>query len=435
MKTRLLALWRALPIPVRRDAHRLLSGLRGLGDRVSEAAVDVGETLSQRATAHRTAWRARRWGGTAAPRGPVTIAGFLSAVHGLGEGARMLERGFRDCGLPVRAIDLSRDVGFPIDIPSSTPPPSDAERGVVISHINPPELLRWIQATEGRHIYRRRHIGYWAWELETIPDDWRRAFDYVDEVWAPSEFAARAIRAAAPPRVKVTAAPYPVYLNPRPAADRARFGLPADAAVVLMAFDLRSTAERKNPYAALRAFQQAAAMARHEAVLVCKVVGGELYPQTLAELKILTADRPEVRLMTDSLSPEDMAVLTASTDIVLSLHRSEGYGLLMAEAIWHGKAVIATGWSANAEFMDPASSVLADYHLEPVEGDNAIYRLGQWATADEADAAEKLARLIDDDAWRGSLSAATANNRHASFQPRIWADTLRGLLPRPDWIA
>lgn len=404
------------------------------GDFATKAVTDVSEMLSKRAAALRTAWRARRRGGPTPP-GPVTIVGFLGAVHGLGEGARMLERGFRDCGLPVRAIDLSGDVGFPVDMPAVSLQPSRAERGVVISHINPPELLRWIKMTEGREIHHRRHIGYWAWELEQIPDDWRSAFDYVDEVWAPSEFAARAICAAAPPRVKVTAAPYPVYLNSRPDADRARFGLPADAVVVLMAFDLRSTAERKNPYAALRAFQQAITTTRRRAVLVCKVVGGDLYPQTLADLKALTAEMPGVRLMTQSLSAEDMAVLIASTDIVLSLHRSEGYGLLMAEAIWHGKAVIATGWSANAEFMDPASSVLTDYRLEPVKGDDAIYRLGQWATADETDAAEKLIRLIDDDAWRGSLSAATVDNRHASFQPKIWADAMRALLLRPDWTA
>lgn len=434
MKTRLLALWRGLPTPVRHGSHRLLSILRKPGDLATQAAADANAALSQRAASLRTAWRARR--GRAAPAtSPVTLVGFLGAVHGLGEGARMLERGFREQGLPVRAIDLSSQVGFPIDIPPASPPPSDTDRGVVISHINPPELLRWIKATEGRPIHRRRHIGYWAWELEQIPDAWLPAFDYVDEVWAPSEFAARAIRAAAPPRVKVTAAPYPVYLNPRAAADRARFNLPADAIVVLMAFDLRSTAARKNPYASLRAFRQAASMAKRDAVLVCKVVGGDIYPQTLAELKALTADMPGVRLMTESLSAEDMAVLTASIDIVLSLHRSEGYGLLMAEAIWNGKAVIATGWSANAEFMDPASSVLADYRLEPVEAGGSIYRLGQWASADEADTAVKLARLIDDDDWRMALSAATANNSHASFQPKIWAETMRALLPLKDWSA
>ena len=431
MKTRLLALWRGLPTPARRTAHAALGRVTAAGTWAGDTFRALNDDLAERALGLSIAWRTRRTG--LAPTGPVTVVGFLGAVHGLGEGARMLVRGFEAHGLSVRGIDLSAQVGFPVDIPLQVASPGPDARGVVISHINPPELLRWIRATEGRAIAGRRHIGYWAWELEEMPEAWRPAFDAVDEVWCPSEFAARSIRAAAPPRVKVTAAPYPVYLNPCPAPDRAGLGLPADAVVVLMAFDLRSTAQRKNPYAALRVFQQALAQASREAVLVCKIVGADLYPETLAALQALTADRPSVRLMTGSLSPHDMAVLMASSDIVLSLHRSEGYGLLLAEAMWNGKATLATGWSANVEFTDPACGVLTDYALEPVASDGAIYQTGRWASVDEADAAAKLARLITDDAWRAQLSAATAQNPHASFQPQAWLGLMQGLLPLRDW--
>lgn len=431
MKTRLLALWRGLPTPARRAAHATLGLVTAVGTWIGDTFRALTDDLAERALGLSIAWRARRRG--TAPAGPVTVVGFLSAVHGLGEGARMLVRGFEAHGLEVRGIDLSAQVGFPVEIPLQITSPAADERGVVISHINPPELLRWIRATEGRVIAGRRHIGYWAWELEEMPDAWRPAFDFVDEVWCPSEFAARSIRAAAPPRVRVTAAPYPVYLNPRPAADRAGLGLPADAVVVLMAFDLRSTAQRKNPYAALRVFQQALAQTSREAVLVCKIVGADLYPDTLQALQALTADLPSVRLMTRSLSSHDMAVLMASSDIVLSLHRSEGYGLLLAEAMWNGKATLATGWSANVEFTDPACGVLADHVLESVTSDGAIYQSGRWASVDEADAAAKLARLITDEAWREQLSAATVRNPHASFQPKAWLGLMQTLLRLPGW--
>lgn len=432
MKSRLIALWRSLPVPVRRAAHLTAGAPRRLADGLStmvqawrraseDAASDVREHLART----RTRWRARRRG--LPPSAPLVIVGFHGAVHGLGEGARMLARGFADAGLPVRALDLSSDVGFPIDIPPAFASPAPGERGVVISHVNPPELLRWVRATEGRAIEGRRHIGYWAWELEDAPPEWTPAFDLVDEVWTPSAFAAEAIRKIAPPRVKVSPAPYPLYLNPRPGADRARFGLPYDKVVVLMAFDLRSTAQRKNPDAALLAFQKANAGAR--AVLVCKVVGGDLYPQALASLQARVAGDPAIRLMTESLSADDMALLTASSDIVLSLHRSEGYGLLLAEAIWLGKPTLATGWSSNVEFMDPASSRLVDYALIPVEGDGAIYRTGRWADADIEDAAAKLARLIGDDARRADLAAATGRNPHVSFDREAWLRMVRALLP------
>lgn len=423
MTSKLLAHWRSLPAPVRRAAHLAVGApgalYRSATEALEEARVAVAERGAQ-ARAHR---RARRRDLPATL--PVTVVGFHGAVHGLGEGARMLARGLADAGLPVRALDLSEQVGFAVDLPARFPPPGADERGVVISHINPPELLRWARETEGRPLEGRRHIGYWAWELEDAPDDWAPAFDLVDEVWTPSAFAADAIRKIAPKRVKVTPAPYPLYLNPRPAPDRGRFGLPDDKVVVLMAFDLRSTAQRKNPHAALRAFQKAGA---RDALLLCKVVGADLYPDTFQALSAEIAGDPTIRLMTDSLSADDMARLTVSSDIVLSLHRSEGYGLLLAEAIWLGKPTLATGWSSNIEFMDPAST-LVDYRLVPVEGDGVIYRTGRWADADVDDAAAKLGRMIADASWRADLAAATARNGHVSFDRAAWLAMMRRLLP------
>jgi glycosyltransferase involved in cell wall biosynthesis len=427
MKSSLFALWRALPVPIRRAAH-LTVGAPGAAFRAASQALDeTAKARALRVAQSRARRRARRRNLPATP--PVTIVGFHGAVHGLGEGARMLARGFADAGVPVRALDLSADVGFPIDLPEAYPPPAADERGVVISHINPPELLRWARETEGRPLEGRRHVGYWAWELEDAPTDWAPAFDLVDEVWTPSAFAAEAIRKIAPARVSVTPAPYPLYLNPRPAADRARFGLPEDAVVVLMAFDLRSTAQRKNPYAALAAFQKANAAAGRAALLVCKVIGADLYPETFEALRSSVAGDPSIRLMTESLSAEDMALLTASSDIVLSLHRSEGYGLLLAEGIWLGKPTLATGWSSTVEFMDPASSQLVDFTLIPVEGDGQIYRTGRWADADVDDAAAKLARMIADDARREDMAAATARNGHVSFDREAWLRMTRDLLP------
>jgi glycosyltransferase involved in cell wall biosynthesis len=427
MKSHLIALWRGLPVPVRRAAH-LIAGAPGAAfQALSQAIDDATKARAQRTAQARARRRARRRNLPATP--PVTIMGFHGAVHGLGEGARMLARGFADAGLPVRALDLSADVGFPIDLPEVYPPPAADERGVVISHINPPELLRWARETEGRPLEGRRHIGYWAWELEDAPADWAPAFDLVDEVWTPSAFAADAIRKIAPARLKVTPAPYPLYLNPRPAPDRARFGFPAGAVVVLMAFDLRSTAQRKNPYAALAAFQKASALAQRSVMLVCKVVGVDLYPETFEALRASVADDPSIRLMTENLSAEDMAVLTASSDIILSLHRSEGYGLLLAEGIWLGKSTLATGWSSTVEFMDPASSQLVDFILIPVEGDGQIYRAGRWADADVDDASAKLACMIADDAARTKMAAATARNGHVSFDREAWLRMIRDLLP------
>lgn len=271
MKSHLLALWRNLPAPLRHAAHATVQAPGALTRAATEAIEKEMEATAERRAEARARRRALRRDLPATL--PVTIIGFHGAVHGLGEGARMLARGFDDAGLPTRAVDLSAQVGFPVELRAAFPPPADGETGVVISHINPPELLRWTRDTEGRPLEGRRHIGYWAWELEDAPQDWIPAFDLVDEVWTPSVFAANAIRKIAPPRVKVTPVPYPLYLNPRPPADRARFGLPNDRVVVLMAFDLRSTAQRKNPPGALRAFQEAVRAANRPALLSARWSG------------------------------------------------------------------------------------------------------------------------------------------------------------------
>lgn len=428
MKHRLLAVWRSLPEPLRRVAHLAVQAPSIALSEMIQAWSQLIDDHNRRTAFTRAKRRARSF--DRALSDPITIVGYLGAVHGLGEGARSLARGFLDAGRPLRALDLSETVGLPVQLPVTTPAPASTERGTVVSHINPPELLRWAIATEGRFLAGRRHIGYWAWELEEAPADWAPAFDLVDEVWAPSEFAADAIRKLAPKHVRVSAAPYPVFLNGRADPDRARFALPEDKVIVFMAFDLRSTAQRKNPRAALDAFREANRRCDHAALLICKVVGADLYPETFANLAKEVAEDPGVRLMIENLSSADMAVLTASVDVILSLHRSEGYGLLLAEGIWQGKPAVATGWSSNVEFMDSQASALVDYHLVPVEGDGAIYRSGRWAEADITDAADKLAALIQDDMLRAAWSEAATRNQHVSFNRARWLAMLDTLLPK-----
>jgi len=121
--------------------------------------------------------------------------------------------------------------------------------------------------------------------------------------------------------------------------------------------------------------------------------------------------------MTDWLTGAEMASLIVSADIVLSLHRSEGFGLLPAQAMVAGKAVVATGWSANLDFMAPGTGVLVDYTLVPVRDPQALYRGGRWAEPDVADAAHKLAALVADPAERQALGARAAAQAAAGLDP------------------
>ena len=358
-------------------------------------------------------FRARAWVGYGRNRrpqtpraGPICVVGFHSSELGIGEGARAFSSALRAAGAEVVDWDITALFGHQRRFEGgySTAPPAQA--AAIVIHLNPHELVRLVGMLGAAPFEGRFCVGYWAWELEAIPVSWSAGFRYVDEVWTPSRFVADAVAARAPRALPVRVQPHPLAPGAaRP--DRAAFDLPQDAVVVLTAFDIRSGFARKNPVAAVRVFRQASAQAG-DGILVCKVAGREvapgLYDQLLAEI----GEGGDVRLMTELLSAAQMSTLIASADIVLSLHRSEGFGLVLAQAMLAGKAVVATGWSGNLEFMTAQNSLLVDYALTPVNDPQGFYDRGPWAQADVADAAAKLTLLLQDVDARRSLGAKAA---------------------------
>ena len=224
------------------------------------------------------------------------------------------------------------------------------------------------------------------------------------DVWVPSEFVAQAVEPLVPGRVRVV--PWPLALvRPEPTRlDRQAFGLPADAVVVLTAFNLASSFERKNPLAAIAAFR-AAFGDRPDRILLLKIGNHSHFPADFDRIAAAAAASPNIRLETRTLPSSDMHALMAACDIVLSLHRSEGFGLVPAEAMLLGKPVIATGWSGNMSFMDDDNAALVGWRLVPAEDPRDVYTGACWAEPDQADAVAHLRRLADDPALRASLGA------------------------------
>jgi glycosyltransferase involved in cell wall biosynthesis len=352
--------------------------------------------------------------------GPVCVVGFHGSVLGIGEAARSLSEALRAAGAEVLEWDISALFGHEVrlDCKASPNPPAGAANLVIF--LNPHELVQLVAMVGAAPFEGRFCAGVWYWELEQVPGSWRPAMNYVDEVWAGSRFAAEAVAARAPADLPIRILPCPVR-PPQARADRAAFGLPEDKVVVLTAFDVRSGFNRKNPIAAVRAFRRA--NRDGAAVMVCKAAGVEGAPELIAQLKAEIGGKGDIRLMTDWLKGAEMASLLASADIVLSLHRSEGFGLLPAQAMAAGKAVVATGWSANLDFMTPDNSALVDYTLTPVRDCQGLYAGGRWAEADVEDAAAKLAALIADPDRRRTLGARAAADIAAALDPAIIART------------
>ena len=402
-------LWKALPRGVRASAHR-----------AAQAAL----------TAATPAMVAVAWRRGLAGSEPVTVAGLHSSSIGIGRGARLFTAALRQGGVEAQTCDVGATIQVAGDLSAESPGAlrSLASGGVLVSHLNPPELVLWLQRTGARGLRGRRHIGYWAWELPALPDAWTAAFAYVDEVWCPSSFTADAVRERAPDGVPVRVVPHPMFMTPRPAPDRARFGLPQGACVVLAALDLKSTSARKNPHGAIAAYRRAVPEPDGRSLLVCKLSGGGQAPERLAEIQAAIAGRPDIRLMQEVLSEADMTRLIASVDIVLSLHRAEGFGLLAAEALWLGKPVVATAWSGVMDFLDADSTALVPWTRSPVQDVQAMYAGGWWAEPDLVAAADHIRHLIDDPGARARLGERAAAKAARVFDAGEWIETVRALL-------
>lgn len=325
----------------------------------------------------------------------LVVAGELGQPTGLGAGARCLAEALTQLGYG----------GYGITTGIGQVPEGDCPLGAaLLLAINAPSLPLMLARAGKNWLRGRLVIGSWAWELPVAPPSWAAGGHYVHEVWAPSAFVAASLEAVMPGRVKTV--PYPLALcrfaqAPAPAM----LNLPEQALVVVMILSLGSSMERKNPLAGIAAFKQAFGE-RSDVVLVVKLQGAAAFAQ---EAAIVAAQASEtVKIVSDVWSQTEMDGLMTRADIVLSLHRAEGFGLVLAEAMLRGKPVVATGWSGNMAFMDESSAALIDHQLVPVEDESGIYTPMQgalWAQAQCEHAALWLRRLGDDSHLRQALGA------------------------------
>ena len=249
---------------------------------------------------------------------------------------------------------------------------------------------------------RTYRIGYWYWELETVPSHWQAQADQVDEIWAATSFVGDALkeRFDQPVHVIMPGLEHPVF-EARP---RSHFGLPDGTFLFLFTFHMASIMERKNPLGLIAAF--IAAFGKDDKVgLVLKTSFGHMYPRQLAELYAAGAGYNVVII--DAVYPQaDVLALMDACDSYVSLHRSEGYGLTMAEAMLLGKPVIATGYSGNLDFMSDETSLLVRYDLVTLDRDYPPYKAGtRWAHASVEHAADCMRRVRDDPEWARALGA------------------------------
>ena len=336
------------------------------------------------------------------PKG-INLYGFFRAENGLAQGVKMYARALEEGGIPHTLLNTDFLDWLPQEDTSFDGRLAEENRYAVnVIHVNPDQWQEACGMFPRSQFDGHYNIGVFLWELETPPEEWRPMFDYVDEVWTPSEFIARAMKKATDKPVTVIRycieTPYDESLG------RADFGLGDGDFLVLTTYDSNSYASRKNPGGAIDAFREAFGEKPEGVKLVIKISNPKPEDIDFVESRL---DPEAFILMTERMDRRRMNSLIRLCDVFLSLHRSEGFGLVPAEAMSLGTATVATNWSANTEFMPAGTACPVDCRLVPV-GDAYRYRQEgfEWADPDVHQAAEYLRRLKADPDYREKIARA-----------------------------
>ncbi len=357
---------------------------------------------------------------TAAPdtKPDVTIVGYPFQPTGMAEHARSTFRALQAVGVTPRLLNVAED-NRPID--------PDLERdfgphlaaslgsGINVFGVNGDEAARVIDKVGEAAFGAAYNIAYPAWELARYPKDYARVLERFDEIWTPSTFVQAAVAEAVSKPVHCM--PLPVDLKLSAFLGRRYFDIPEEAFVVLFFFDFTSFSARKNPDAVLAAFEQVCATRPHADICCVIKSRGESHEAEQAALEDrLAALGPRALAIYGDLSDNEIKNLVRCCDVFVSLHRSEGFGRGMAEAMAMGRPAVATGYSGNLDFMAPGTGLLVDYALIPVGPGEYPHGDGQvWADASSTHAAELIVQLLDDPAEASAMGRRAKVHIHETL--------------------
>ena len=348
----------------------------------------------------------------------IEFIGFARAESGLGENLRSLVRAAATTtlGASVSVADVDIDSGIR-NSDSSVSSYMDGRmfRTRVIC-VNP-DMLGEAFHHDGFGRYQDAYrVGFWFWELERLPRMWVEHAKLVDEIWVATDFVADAVRrdVSDRPVVKIRTPVITPMLDRT--YSRTEFGLRDDCCLFMFSFAYGSFATRKNPHAVIVAFRRAFPLGTEHAQLVIKTSQSELFATARAKLMALASGDLRIVFINSYLSRKELIALQSTIDCYLSLHRSEGLGLGLAECMALGKPAIATAYSGNLEFMNTENSFLVDFKLIPVrEGEYPDFEGQMWADASVEHAATHMQTVYTDRARATYVGLAGKNYLAQNF--------------------
>lgn len=326
----------------------------------------------------------------------INVIGSADGVSGIGEDARALSDVLHGAGVPYAIFN----VRYPAEIVTTAQFGREArfaDRPIFPINVFclPAFETARLKLAHGENLFAGRYnVGYWPWELSNLPRSWHFAFDLVDEIWASSRFLMDVFQ-------RLTAKPV-LYMPPHVGIadivpfDRESLGLSRSNVIFLCMFDFNSYVARKNPLAAIDAFRMAFRTGGPERLLI-KTINGHANPRALLELQRYIADDERITLVDGGLTRSEVCGLLQGVDCYVSLHRSEGFGRIIAEAMLLGTPVIATDWSGSASFLNADTGFPVSCTLRSVRADEYVYSEGSmWAEPSLEDAVRKMRDVRND---------------------------------------
>ena len=325
----------------------------------------------------------------------ANVAGFFDAELGIGQSARLVVDALEASSVDVVSSSYYRHLNRAaqrFERRGDASSPWDLN----IICVNG-DMLGLFALEAGERFFRDRYsVAMWHWELEELPESHVRAIDLVDEIWVGSEFTRAAVSACTDKTVRTV--PLPVARRRGGSVEahsREEMGIPEGFVFGFM-YDANSIAARKNPDGLISAFCDAFEDGEGPA-LVVKTINAGARPDVAAALARQASRRSDITVVDRYLDRSQVGAWTGLVDCYVSLHRSEGFGLTIAEAMSWGTAVIATAYSGNLDYMTDDNSYLVPWVPAEVPADAAPYPRGaRWAEPDMACASAMLRSVWED---------------------------------------
>jgi glycosyltransferase involved in cell wall biosynthesis len=372
----------------------------------------------------------------------VNLIAYIRAEMGLGVVARGMAAAIEYAGIPFNIINVeSGNYSQHTDLSWTHKEAARSDYDTTIVFMNPDQSLHLRSQVPASLLSDRYVIAQWYWELPELPDEWLKEFEFVDEVWAGSQFISDAVSAkiaAGKLPVRVVRMPPVVMLSEdvdgadrAASASRSQFGLPEDRYLFLAMFDTNSVLQRKNPLGVLHAFKAAFAATDPSVGLVMKFNNPDYRNPLMQSIHEEIRGIENVFVVDRIMNRADVTSLIKACDCFVSLHRSEGFGLGPAEAMNLAKPAIITNWSGNVDYMTPDNSIAIDYQLVKLGQDYGPYKAHQhWAEPDLEQAAHWMKKLRDDPALCRRLGQRARETILSLYSPEVVAPQIRARLEK-----